>query len=265
MIIRNDNITEASLGSSSDLNASAFLSKLISSGGVVNSTVVNAVNNLFLDLKSSGLYSKVRRLYPMVGSTRDTCSLEAKLTGDNITWNESAGFVFNANGITCDGYTSRNPATLGKTPYQIFGTDNNLISFCLYSRTSRGAAANFPLSASVGGSNNYFQLNIDYSDTGHVGAIGKESMISSPVTSTQGLFMVSRVSDSLQTLYRNGVSLATNTATGNTLASSSTIGLFDYTDDNFAFASLNDGFTDAEAYDFYTIVQNFQTSLGRQV
>lgn len=263
MIIRNDNITEASLGSSSDLNAAAYISKLISLGGVVNSTVVNAVNNLFLDLKSNGLYDKVKRLYPMVGSTQSASSLEAKLTGRDIIWSNSGGVIFNSNGITCDGSVARNPASLPQTPYDIFGTNNNNISFSLYNRTSRGAESSFPISASIGGSNNYFQLNINYGGD-HYSAIGK-GFLAVPAMSSTGLFTVSRTSDTSQKLYQNGLSLGEFTTSGNSLTSSGVISLFDLTYDNYSFMSFNDGMNDSESLTYYNIVQDFQTALGRAV
>ena len=38
-----------------------------------------------------------------------------------------------------------------------------------------------------------------------------------------------------------------------------------YTKDELAFSALHDGLTDAEAANFYTAVQTFQISLGRQI
>lgn len=273
MIIRNDNITEASLSSGTDLNASAYLSKIISSGGVVNSTIVGAVNSLFSDLKSSGLYTKVKRIYPMVGSTLNSCSLEAKLTGKDILWNSSTGFVFDTNGITCNGIEQRNPAYINDTPYAIFGTNTN-IGFTMYNRTSRGPQDGFPLAANDGVTKR-FQLNISYQGEGGgsfvlLGA----SFLQVPDTAyggySNGLWAASRTSDDLMKAYRNGVSIGQNTATGSENSNSSgsglpQINLFDYTTDNFAFLSINDGMNDEESATYYTIVQNFQTSLGREV
>jgi len=260
MIIRNDNITEASLGSSSDLNASAYISKLISSGGIVNSTIVDAVNNLFLDLKSNELYNKVKRFYPMVGASQSACSLEAKLTGHNILWDNSTGFVFNENGITCNGYDSRNPAYISQTPYAIFGSNTN-IGFTMYNRTSRGAQAAFPIAANDGAGKR-FQLNINYD--GDSAAWLGASLASSTAGLSTGLFALSRTSDTSMKFYRNGVLQVEDTTSGS-LNSDSQINLFDYTTDNFAFLSLNDGMNPTETLTFYTIVQNFQTALGRAV
>ena len=260
MIIRNDNITEASLGSSSDLNASAFISKLISSGGVVNSTVVDAVNNLFLDLKSNELYDKVKRFYPMVGASQSACSLEAKLTGHNIIFTNPAGFVFNENGITCGGQ-SGNPAYINQSPYAMFGSNAN-IGFTMYNRTSRGALANFPLATTGSPSPTKTQLNINY-DGNNYAFLGTSSLGTTAGLST-GLFMVSRTSDTLMTLSRNGVVLGTDTTPGSE-NSNTLVDVFDTTTDNFAFMSFNDGLTPTESLTFYTIVQNFQTALGRAV
>ena len=250
-------------GGGGDADATAYLAAVVSAGGTVNGTITTAVNTLFTDLKSAGLYTKVKRLYPIIGSTQNSCSLEAKLTGSNILWNNVGSFVFNSNGITCDGVNTRNPAYINETPYAIFGSNNNIISFCMYNRTNRGDEANFPISASIGGSNNYFQMNINY-DGNHYSAIGT-AFLTLTAGSSQGLFMASRTSDASMKFYRNGTSLGEWTTTGNSLTNSSIIGLFDLTTDNYAFLSLNDGLTDGEASSFYTIVQAFQTSLGRNV
>ena len=73
--------------------------------------------------------------------------------------------------------------------------------------------------------------------------------------------------------FLNGILKATNTAVGTTSINSNiyvgarnnagTAQLF--SSKQFAFASIGDGLTDTEAADFYTTVQAFQTTLGRQV
>ena len=41
--------------------------------------------------------------------------------------------------------------------------------------------------------------------------------------------------------------------------------IFGASNNNCAFASIGDGLTDAEVSSFYTAVQNYQTTLGRQI
>ena len=246
-----------------DVDATAYLAAVTLLGGTVNETITTATNNLFTSLKTAGLYTKVKRLYPMIGSTKDSCSLEATLTSQNIYWIDSTGFTFTSNGIGCNGVNIRPAAKLSQTPYQIFGSGNNNISFSIYNRTSRGAAANFCVSASVGGDNNYFQLSLNYDGNNYTG-IGKAFLIT-PASSSTGLFTVSRTSDSSQKLYQNGISAGELTTTGSSLSLSNEIGLFDMSEDNYSFLSFSDGLNDSEASTFYTIVQAFQTQLGREV
>ena len=77
--------------------------------------------------------------------------------------------------------------------------------------------------------------------------------------------------------YKNGTLQQTNTVAGGTSQATdftalgaltyktgSTI-VINYSSKELAFASIGDGLTDAEAANFYTAVQAFQTTLGRQV
>jgi hypothetical protein len=91
---------------------------------------------------------------------------------------------------------------------------------------------------------------------------------------SQGLYNVSRISDSSLKLYKNGSLIASllTTQTG-TLPSnkfylgavnySGTVG--EYSNKQVAFAHIGNGLTDTEATNLYTSVQSFQTALSRQV
>jgi len=97
-----------------------------------------------------------------------------------------------------------------------------------------------------------------------------------PTTATSlGLYIGSALAAGIQ-LYKNGTSISstavaqTRTMFNNNIYlaatndSTSNNALY-FSSRQFAFASIGDGLTDAEAAAFYTIVQQFQTSMGRQI
>ena len=91
-------------------------------------------------------------------------------------------------------------------------------------------------------------------------------------TDTRGMFTVSRIATNAQKVFMNSSQVAVNNTNISILPNRSVfIGarndgiavlLNSY---QCAFASIGDGLTDAEALAFYTIVQQFQTNLNRQV
>jgi hypothetical protein len=93
-------------------------------------------------------------------------------------------------------------------------------------------------------------------------------------TNTTGHYVVSRTSNNSIKAYKNSSVVATNTTTITPIANAYPI-LIGARNDAFtpqaydnkesAFASIGDGLTDTEAANFYTAVQAYQTTLGRQV
>ena len=61
-----------------DSDAQAYLDAVVSLGGTTDTTIDNAVNTLFVDLKSAGLYSKIFAMYPMIGIASASQALNAK-------------------------------------------------------------------------------------------------------------------------------------------------------------------------------------------
>ena len=88
-----------------------------------------------------------------------------------------------------------------------------------------------------------------------------------------GFYLISRVSNNQQSLWKNNTKKATGTQTSNAPENFNIyIGAINYTGNaNYfsskqnAFATIGDGLTDYEAKALYWIVQKYQTTLGRQV
>ena len=89
-----------------------------------------------------------------------------------------------------------------------------------------------------------------------------------------GLYVNNRISSTTINLFKNNIKLINDTARTSSalsvrplyIGTHNFVGSASYLSPRRqAFASIGDGLTDAEAVNFYTAVQTFQTTLGRQV
>ena len=141
--------------------------------------------------------------------------------------------------------------------------------------------------SNTGITNNKAVWFITYTSTGSIVAIQHSSATASDYATGTGLssraafWMNNRTSSTSTTLkaWRNGIALANATTTpGGEVLNTATTYLGArrnttianpqaefYTNAECAFASIGDGLSDAEAANFYTAVQAFQTTLNRQV
>ena len=102
---------------------------------------------------------------------------------------------------------------------------------------------------------------------------GQQEMVASN-TNSQGFYTLKRTSDVNSAIFKNGISIATNTTQAIGVFGSYTLYLAarnnlnsaQYFDNRqCAFSSIGDGLTDTEATALYNAVQTFNTSLSRQV
>jgi hypothetical protein len=91
-------------GGGLDPDAQAYLDAVVATGGTVDSTIENAVNTLFEDLKTAGLYTKLDILMPMVGGTYQSVIINGiDPTNDLYKWtNYGSSSIFNYSGISTD-------------------------------------------------------------------------------------------------------------------------------------------------------------------
>jgi hypothetical protein len=112
-----------------------------------------------------------------------------------------------------------------------------------------------------------------YSGDNAFGGIG-DNIYSTSVSSldSRGFWVVATNGSRLQNLYKNGSSIASNTGVGSFANNNLYLGaangggtaLF-YSDKQYAFCSIGNGLSGAESSSYNTIVQAFQTALGRNV
>jgi hypothetical protein len=262
-------------GGGVDADAQAFFDRVNAAGGTLTNLEKSAVNTLTLSLKSSGLWTLMNVIYPMVGSSAAACSQNLRsssFTGSFINaWTFSTTGA-NPNGI--DAYMNTN-LNIGS----ILTQTNSHAAF--YSRSSFDNV-NYPTVIGGYGTALYTQALELYirrqlpGDKGG-GDIGSytTSVINFTETDARKFAIISRTSATSLKYYTNGILRATDTTSdttgfGNVTAYISAGNYVTGVAQNFsrlecAFATLGNGLTDLQSLDFYNIVQTFQTTLSRQV
>lgn len=252
-----------------DPDALAFLT----AAGITDATITSAIDTLVVQLKGFGIWSKMKVIYPFVGGTASTHKFNLKDPQDtNAAFRLvfTGGWTHSANGaqpnglnayadtfyvpnIECDSlqnsmsFYSRTQSNLGN-PYEIFSANNTghtaqpyglLVRF----NTNQSFYANgaYNLSVSNLNSQGFFQAFTDltnqilFRNSSQIGSIAIPNNLIS------------------------GFSLYIGGSNG-----AGTAGQF--SNKQCAFASLGGSkLTTTEAANFYTAVQAFQTTLGRQI
>jgi hypothetical protein len=250
-----------------DTDAQAF----ITAAAITDPTQQSAINTLVVDLKGYSVWTKMDALYPMVGGTASQHKFNLKNPLDTdgaFRMTFHGGVTHSSNGITfaTNGYAdtkwlpSANSTTSNVSggaysrtnltaDYALFGSLNLAFEgLCVFPKASSG--------------NTFFSANNNLTD-------GNANF----VTDTRGLFHVNKDSLTVTRLFRNGSSIRTATVVSTTPPA---FALYygarnyagttqSYFNGNLAFAFLGDTLTLTEAANFYTAVQAFQTTLGRQI
>jgi hypothetical protein len=245
-----------------DADALAFFTV----ASITDTTQMSAVNTLVIGLKSNGLWTKMRALYPIVGGNATAHSKNLKNPSQyNLTF--SSGWSHSSNGMTPNGTsayadTSLNPSTVLTT------TSGNV---GVYLRTnSSGTKLDFGVNY---GSNKFYLAPNWNGSTGYASYASEFSFGS---TDTRGLYSLGRLSstDLNVKLIRNGNTLLYNNnpssislPNGNLyLGASNENGSASYfSNKEISLSYTSDGLTPTEVLNLYTAVQSFQTTLGRQV
>lgn len=260
-------------GGGTDADAQAF----ITAAGITDATQQSAINTLVTDLKSYGIWSKMKAIYPFVGGTSSAHKFNLKDPRDldaayRLVF--SGGITHSSTGVLWNGTNG-----FGDTKFNCntnLGQFSSHISY--YSRTnSNGTFIDAGAATGTGGGPDpRIAMHIKYSGTGYYDQNdfnnGRLTVNMSSTNST-GLFTMNRTSSTVQKVFRNSSQIGstnTNTITSLLPTRSVYLGAFNintviYTDRQCAFASIGDGLTDTEAANLYTAVQAYQTTLNRNI
>lgn len=250
--------TDISGAPTTDPDAQAF----ITAAAITDPTQQAAINTLVVDLKGYSIWTKMKALYPFIGGTNSQHAWNLKdTTTYKITW--YGGVTSSANGILGNGTNGYGDTFLANN---VMAQNDAHIS--LYSRTDTNAAA-YDMGSWNG---SIFGSFIRARTSGNFQHTINSSTYSSNANSDgRGFYLVSRKNNTSITGYKNNTPYLNTFVTSNSNIATSfkilRVGEYngEYSPRNLAFASIGDGLTDAEALNFYTAVQAFQTTLGRQV
>lgn len=252
--------------SSLDPDAQAF----VTASGITNPTQQTAINNLVLSLKANSLWAKMKAIYPFVGGTATSHKFNLKNPLDtNAAFRLSfvGGWTHSANGALPNGTNAYANSFL--VPSAQLSLNSTHISY--YSRTT-GATGNCFGAANAGltnrtlwqfgGGTNY--ISIYTTPANYFFYTGATSL---------SMLIANRTASNLMNAWQGNVKKATSTNPSVSLTSvaiyfggNNANGTADtYSNAQCAFASVGDGLTDTDATNFYTAVQAFNTTLGRQV
>ena len=268
----------------SDTDAQAF----ITAAGITDNTQINAINTLVTDLKSAGVWTKMKALYPFVGGTSTTHKWNLKDPRDlndafRLTF--SGGWTHGSTGALPNGTTGYaetyfNPSTnltLYNTHISFYSRTNNTLAlwktdFAVEKEISTGNMSTITLYA---GTPTWAGAWITSTDSARAYAY---------IGNSTGLFLGNRTSVNNIQISRNGLVGGISTVNANIISAgtqyptdspiiggkkyispTNVVSYRDFSNREVAFASLGDGLTNYESYNFYKAVEKFQTSLGRQM
>jgi hypothetical protein len=262
-----------------DPDATAFFV----AAGITDTTTKLAVNTMVLDMKSTGLWTKMRALYPFVGGTSLSNSINLKNPATfAITFN-GGGWTHNNDGIKGNGSTSY--ADTGFNPNaQTMGYD---MAYGVYSREDFIPSPSTTYTC-MGSYDTSPATTADYLSFEGVTIAANRGVaiyitgIASGVTVTpllpdnfKGLFTASRINASDLSLYRGSTLLGSSSTVTTSaqpnynmyISAANNLNVATYhSPANFAFAFISTGLTlGGDLINLNSIVNNFQTALGRNV
>jgi len=259
-------IIQGQAATSVDTDAQAFFDRVTAAGGTLSQTEKDAVSALTASLKSNGVWTLLKAIYPMVGSSAAACAQNLK--SSSFTGTFSSGWNFTSNGITGNGVNTFMDTSL--IPTTSLATTSGHIS--IYIRTDvEEQTCDFGTTNGAFGSADELLLMSRFTTFGFIpvytqfgGAVAN--------TDSRGLFITNRNSSTITSGFKNNSKVYNSSQSVGILpVLPLTIGCQNATNKTrfaskqYAFASIGDGLTDTNASDLYTSVQAFETSLSRNV
>jgi len=271
MILATHGIVGSSIGQI-DADALAFFARVTAAGGTLSATEQNAVNQLVLDMKNDGIWTKMKAIYPMVGASAAACAQNLK--SSSFTGTFTSGWTFASTGAKPNGTSAYMDTGLNANSNLTFDTTH--ISY--YSRTQSATSASTTFGVSDGTFTNQFRIILRRTSDAafFISSDSVNGVLTYTITNSQGFFIGNSNGTNIRKFIRNNSILTpnTNSAIGTGILPSFNFYLgcvnaanaaSQFDDKECAFASVGDGLTDTEASNLYTAVQAFQTTLNRQV
>jgi hypothetical protein len=243
----------------------------LTASGITDTTISNALTTLVNGMVSNGIWNKMYAVYPFVGGTQNTNKWNLINTG-SYTLAQSGNWNYSSNGVSSSKANDDNLNTNFAVPPELSGS----LSLGVYNRTSGPNGYDIG-TVRVGNTGNQIALISQFTDNRfYFGIPTQIGGVSAAVTSSLGFFQASRTSNSKVVGYRNGTQLGINNTTINEPyyyypLVIGNVNIADRNDDyapsnrQYAFAYIGQGLSDSELVAYNTLVQQFQTSLSRNV
>ena len=237
--------------------------------GITDVTILGALNTFDLGLISNGLDTKMKAVYPFVGTTSTTQKynfMDARDLDVAFRLQFNGGGTFSINGYQPNGTNAY--ANTFLSPSANLTLNSSHISY--YSRTNSNGTEIEIGSSQVG---NYSLIEIRTAATTYFGVNQTSGILTYADANSQAFYMANRTASNVVNGWRNSTKVASGT-TASTALAGTTFYLSAFNQDSLplyystkqcAFASIGNGLTDGEASTLYTLVQNMQTTLSRQV
>jgi hypothetical protein len=235
---------------------------------ITGTTQVSAINTLINGLKANNLWTKMKAVYPFVTDKTLQADMAAQMKFNLVNPQDtdaafrlafSGGWTYSTNGAQPNGTNGYADTKL--VPSANYANYNSHLS--LYSRTDANGGFD------MGSETNTFELLIRYSGTFYSRFSG-DATYSNP--NSLGYYIANTISGIIKG-FKNGANVS-NTTNANQVVNSYNvyIGAVNslgsaslYSNRQYSFATIGTGLTDAEAALLYSLVQQYQTDLSRQV
>ena len=241
-----------------DADAQAFFNRVTAAGGTLSATEQTATNQLVLDMKSAGIWTAMRAVYPMVGASAAACAQNLK--SSSFTGTFTSGWTFASTGVTPNG-TSAYMDT-GITNTNLIGTDYGL---GFYLRTNSNG-----LYSDMGIGNAEVLTRLNDNLLADLPTSSQRETVAN--TDSRGFYIFSNSSANNYRVYKNSTAIISLTYKNvlfdslfNLLLSTWKLAVDRFSDRQNAFAFVSSSLTGTQASNFYTAVQAFQTTLARQI
>jgi hypothetical protein len=250
-----------------DSDAQAFFDRVTAAGGSLSATEKFAIDTLVRQIKLDGIWSLMKAIYPMVGASAAACAQNLK--SSSFTGTFTSGWTFASTGVTPNGTSAYMNTSV--VPNVDLSLNSSHLSF--YSRTNQ-SGTNWDIGSTVGSGATEAGVHmlLNFGGKFYPRVFDGNSGISN--TNTVAFFMANRQNSTTIKAIKNSTSTTITSSVVTASVNSYEIpigclnftGIFTYySSKQCAFASIGDGLTDTQASNFYTAVQAFQTTLGRQV
>ena len=252
-----------------DADATAF----ITAAEITDATQQSAIDTLVKDLKTYGIWSKMKAIYPFVGGTSSSHKWNLKDPRDldaafRLVF--SGGWTHSSTGALPNGTNAYADTKLNN----LSNFSQNSTHFSYYSRTnSNGVEVEVGARVTPGTVHAGGLLEIRTSGITYLGVNQALGYASFSDSDSRAFYMANRTASNVLNGWRNSTKSVTSTTVSSSPVNLNTFiaalnengSPLYYTTKECAFASIGDGLTDTEAANLYTAVQAYQTTLSRNV